>query len=97
MQHRFSALARQDLRSILKFIAKDNVARAEALVDRIEAQVQRVAAHPHAYRLRPELGRDLRICPFERYPIVFRVENEALVLVLRVLHSAMDIGGQLEP
>jgi len=46
---------------------------------------------PFAYRSRPELGKELRACPFGRYLSVFRV-TEDVVKVLRVLHSAMDIG-----
>lgn len=94
MQHRFSVLARRDLRSILSFVAQDSPARAESLIDRIENQVQRVASHPLAYRTRPELGEGLRICPCERYLILYRIQDDQTILVLRVLHSAMDIGSQ---
>lgn len=96
MRCRFSVLAKRDLQSILRFVGQDSLARAEALVDRIEVQAQKVANHPLAYRARLDLGEHVRVCPFERYLILYRTQDDETILVLRVLHSAMDIGGQLE-
>jgi len=96
MPYRFTPAARADLRGIARFIAKDNPVRAYSFVDDLESQTHRIAKNPLAYRLRPEMGQGLRACAFGRYLIVFRLA-EGVVLVVRVLHGAMDIGNHLEP
>ena len=49
-----------------------------------------VAASPKAFRLRPELGNDIRSCAYENYVIFFQ-ESPAGLCIVRVLHGAMDI------
>jgi toxin ParE1/3/4 len=90
-----SPRALDDLEQIGCYIEKDSPLAAARFVGDIEKQIQRIGRMPFAYRSRPELGKDLRACPFARYLSVFRV-TEDVVEVLRVLHSAMDIGDPQE-
>ena len=74
----FTPLAETDLEEIGDYIAQDNPARALTFIQDIRAQCQKVGKSPLAYRARPELGDDIRSCPFGNY-------------VILVLHGAMDL------
>ena len=56
--------------------------------------LERIAAKPDAYRLRPELGRDCRSARFRRH-VIFFITKPDRIDVLRVLHGAMDFGSHL--
>ena len=42
------------------------------------------------YKCRPEFGESIRSCAFGRYVIFFKAEDDG-VLIIRILHGAMDI------
>jgi toxin ParE1/3/4 len=90
MRVRLRPGAKDDLAGIYRFIAKDNIDAARSFSAALKSQVARLALHPEAYRLRPELGEEVRACPFGRYLILYVIDGETL-RVLRVVHSAMDI------
>ena len=96
MRIRFSLRAQADPRGIYRFIARDNVAAARDFSAALKRQVARLGLNPEAYRSRPELGHGVRVCPFGRYLVLYVIEGDVL-RVLSVPHSAMDIGGQMEP
>jgi len=83
-------LARDDLIEIWEYIAEDNVARADAFIDTIEAMLIKLAAHPLLGRARPELAPKLRSFPFGRYVVFYEPIADGIE-VLRVLHSSRDI------
>ncbi|MBC8242204.1 MAG: type II toxin-antitoxin system RelE/ParE family toxin [Alphaproteobacteria bacterium] len=87
----FTAMAEADLGDIAYFIARDNPERAVTFVDEIIAHCHRIAALPALGRDRVELGRDIRSMPHDRYIIFYRIV-EAGIEIVRVLHSARDIG-----
>lgn len=84
-----------DLESIGDFIARDNPRRARNFVVELRQQCNKIAANPAAYRSRPELAEDLRSCAYGNYAIFFVVESDAL-LIVRILHGAMDIPERLK-
>lgn len=85
-----SPLAEEDLEAIGDYIAVDSVARARTFIRELRTHCLRIALNPLAYRLRPELGENIRSCAIGHYVIFFVVaKNE--ITVVRVLHGARDI------
>ena len=82
--------AEQDLDEIWFYIALDNVAAADNLLDDIDSSCQLLAIQPQAGRLRPELAPELRSFPVGRYVVFYRPQDDGIEVV-RVLHSARDI------
>jgi toxin ParE1/3/4 len=91
MRVRFSAQSEIDLLEIADFIALDSPARALSFVRELRAACRRIGRMPAGYRLRPELGRDIRSCAVKSYVIFFVIVGSETV-VARVLHGARDIG-----
>ena len=85
-----SPLAGQDMEAIGDFIAQDNPHRALTFITELRNQCNRVATSPKAFRLRPELGNDIRSCAYGNYVIFFQ-ESPVELCIVRVLHGAMDI------
>lgn len=94
MRLRLSPLASSDLEGIGDYIARDNPRRASGFVAEIREQCNKIASSPLAYRARPELGNGIRSCAFGDYVIVFQA-GDTDVLIVRILHGAMDIPGRL--
>lgn len=96
MKLQFSPTAENDLEDIALYIARDNACRAKNFVRDIRMQCERLSKQPELYPRRPELDRAMRSCAFGRYVIFFSVNDAShLILVHRILHSAMDIGKHL--
>ena len=83
--------ARADLLEIGDFIAADNPPRALTFVAEIEARMLKILDMPGASLRRDELHPGLRSVRHGRYAIFF-VEAEDEVRVVRVIHTARDIG-----
>jgi toxin ParE1/3/4 len=90
MQVLFRPQAERDLEEIGNFIAADNPARAVTFVRELRERCARIAAAPMAHTARPELGDNIRSCPYGRYVIFFHSTN-GIVSIVRVLHSARDL------
>lgn len=92
-----SAEAERDLETIGDRIARDNPARATTFVDEIIADCLSLADFPERFPLVPRYERHgVRHRIHGNYLIFYRVEAEKLV-VLHVLHGAMDYAGLLFP
>ncbi len=79
-------LARDDLRSIVEYIAEDSPAAALKLLEEIEAKVGLLVEHPKAYRRGRVHGtRELVVRP--NYLVIY-MESPKVVTILRVLHAA---------
>jgi plasmid stabilization system protein ParE len=63
----FSALLEGDLEAIGDYIAADNPERAVSFVRQLKAQCLKVGQNPLRYRLRPEIGADVRLVSMSRY------------------------------
>ncbi len=91
---RFTSMAVSDLEEIGDYIARDNPARAESFVVELRKQCEKIARNPLGYRARPEIAEGIRTCAFRHYLILFRTEGDE-VLIVRMLHGAMDIPRKL--
>ncbi|WP_337182329.1 type II toxin-antitoxin system RelE/ParE family toxin [Shinella sp.] len=83
--------AEEDLIAIWRYIADENEAAADRLLDRIAAVTRKLSVHPEAGRLRPELAAGLRSFVIGNYVLFYKVDPGRLVLV-RVLSRYLDIG-----
>lgn len=86
----FSPLAETDLEDIADHIAADHATHALRFVRELREQCRRIADHPLAWRLRPELGERIRACPYRRYVIFFEYHGHSIIIV-RILHGARDM------
>ncbi|WP_462325832.1 type II toxin-antitoxin system RelE/ParE family toxin [Desulfoplanes sp.] len=86
----FSPLARKDLEAIGDYIAEDDPYQAVQFIKKLREQCSKITSAPKAYRLREELMDGLRSCPFQKY-VIFFIQDDSKVLIVRVLHGAMDI------
>lgn len=89
-QYIFSRLAQRDLAVIADYIKRDNPSAALRWINRLENQCQKLAELPRLGRIYDALGSKLRGFPVGRY-MVFYCEQEAGILVVRVLHMSRDI------
>lgn len=88
--------ARADLIEIGDFIAQDDPRRAASFVAEIEAKMRAAAERPMSFPARDELHERLRSARYGRY-LIFFVEQEDEVRVVRVLHGARDLPRVFEP
>ncbi|HUS91976.1 MAG TPA: type II toxin-antitoxin system RelE/ParE family toxin [Phycisphaerae bacterium] len=82
--------AEADLEEVLDYVAQDDPAAAEDLLNRLVEVMHTLADHPHAGRAREELARGLRSRPVGSYVIFYR-PMEGGIRVVRVLHGARDL------
>lgn len=86
----WSPVSRDDLRDIVRFIARDNPERAESFGYQLMTETDKVQDHPEIGRIVPEY-RDpkIREIIFRPYRIVYRVDHtRELVEIARVWHAA---------
>ena len=89
-------LAETDIEAIGDYIAEDNPDRAFSFTIELRGQCQKIALSPQAYRLRRELGDDIRSCAHGNYVIFFR-HDEKDVRILRILHGARNVSALFNP
>ena len=88
--------ARDDLREIHRFVARDSPHYAELLVDELLAAVDRLERFPLSGRIVPELQReDIREVVYGNHRIVYRVAPPG-VRILTVFQAARLLPGDLE-
>ena len=89
-------LARQDLISIWRYIARDSEFEADQFLDKLELLLLRLAERPLIGRERPELADNLRSFPLGNYVIFYRPISDGIDVV-RVLNRYRDLeAGDLE-
>ena len=87
-----TAQANSDLLEIWQYIAEDNLAAADELLDKIAGACQKLAANPLIGRSREELAPSLRSLPAGNYVIFYKPIRDGIV-VIRVLHGSRDLPG----
>ncbi|MCG5236847.1 type II toxin-antitoxin system RelE/ParE family toxin [Xanthobacter oligotrophicus] len=93
----FTAAAEDDLEGIGDHIAMDSPERALSFVHEIAAHAMRLLNMPKAHPLIPRYeATGIRRCVHGRYLIFYRVDADAVV-ILRILHGAMDYEPLLFP
>lgn len=95
MKVRITAEAERDLEDIAEFIAQDNPQRALAVILELRDKCLDLAATPLAFALVPRYERfGVRRRVHGNYLIFYRVEEKEII-ILHVLHGAMDYAGIL--
>jgi toxin ParE1/3/4 len=82
--------AAEDLLEIWQYIADNNEAAADKLLDEIDRTSKMLARNPKAGRDRPEIAPSLRSFPVGRYVLFYRPADDGVEMV-RVPHSSRDI------
>ena len=90
MRLRFSRRAEADLEEIAAYIARDNPARAVTYVQELREHCRNLLTFPRAARLRPELGKGVRVSIFGNYLILYLMHPD-LVEIRRVVHVARNL------
>lgn len=87
----FSAAARFDLIEIGDYIAMDSPANATSFVKTLQEKALGLAHTPLKGTERNHLLSGLRLLPHRYYNIYYRANDDAITVV-RIMHSARDIG-----
>ncbi|MBV9051734.1 MAG: type II toxin-antitoxin system RelE/ParE family toxin [Hyphomicrobiales bacterium] len=85
-----TARAEEDLSDIWRYIAQDNPAAADRLLDRIDSACARLAENPKLGRVRSDIANGLRYSIVGRYLILYREIREGIEIV-RVVHGARHL------
>ena len=83
--------ARADLLEAWLYIAEDNLAAADKVLDKLEQEATLLLLQPLMGRARPELGSAVRSWPSSTPYLLFYEVDDMELTVLRVLHHARDI------
>lgn len=84
---RWTQRAKGDLQEIYDFIAKDSPRAADAIVERIIHETERLAAFPESGRIMPEFPTlSYREVIVGNYRVLYRVEGE-VVWIAAVVHG----------
>ena len=92
-RYRLDIEAKEDLASIHTYIAGDNRAAADRLIDTLKQRFRLLAAQPLIGQLRPELAQDLRSFCVGNYVIFYR-PGRGGIEIARVIHAARDVESQ---
>ncbi len=84
--------ARDDLIEIWRYIADDNPAKADELIEDIHERCRLIADNPSIGRSREEFSYRLRSFVYRRYIIFYRAKSGVLEIV-RVLSGYRDMNG----
>ena len=94
--YRLSDTAQQDYEEILRYIARDNVAAAERVRDKIEDALDKLAENPNIGHKRNDItAKHVRFWGVYSYQIVYDQDASPL-LILRILSGYRDIGNMLD-
>lgn len=73
MRCTFSPLAVTDLEEIADYIARDNPGRAVSFIRELRARCEKIVAFPEAARLRSDIAEGIRLVPYGRYAVCYRM------------------------
>ena len=87
----FTERAQADLLEAWLYIAEDNLAAADKVLDKLEQEATLLLLQPLMGRARPELGSAVRSWPSSTPYVLFYEVDDMELTVLRVLHHARDV------
>ena len=93
MRLEFSRWVESDLETIGDYIAQDNPRRAVSFIRQIGVKIRAIGQQPLLYQLRPEIGDGARLAVVGYYVILFRVIEQELVRIERVIYGGRDLPG----
>ena len=87
-----SSLAREDLKEIGRYIARESQSLSVALrfLDSVGQKLELYATQPELGERRPDLGDDVPHFPVGNYVVFYR-PTDAGIEVLRVFHGSRDV------
>ncbi len=88
---RYTQSAQTDLLEAWVFLAEDNPAAADRMLDTIEREINILLLQPLMGRSRTELAANLRSWPTSTPYLLFYLADEEGITVIRVLHHARDV------
>jgi toxin ParE1/3/4 len=96
MNFRISSEASKDLVSVWEY-TRDHwgIEQADLYIDSILLRFVWLTGNRKLWRPRPDLKQGIFCCT-EKSHVIFFVENQGSVDILRVLHQQMDLGAHLE-
>lgn len=87
----WSALAKEHLREIDRYISEGSPFYSIVFIDKMIASVEKVGSSPRIGRVVPEFEReDLREIFYHKYRVVYQTAND-MVTIVAIVHGAMDI------
>lgn len=94
MPYRLTRKAAEDITNIYLYGARHlGLNQADAYHALLERTLEFLAAHPQAARKRPELSPPVRIHPFQAHRVIYQIENDGGILIIRVRHAHEDWEG----
>ena len=87
----FTQSAQTDLLEAWLFIAEENPAAADRVLDAIEYEANGLLHQPLMGKARPELAEGLRSWPTATPYILFYLVGEPGITIVQVLHHARDV------
>jgi toxin ParE1/3/4 len=94
-----SRRARRELNSALRWIAQDNAAAAQGLLDAVRKAAERIGQYPQIGARRPDLTASARhrFVALTGFPyLIVYAEDRDPPLIVRILHSARDLPRHLQ-
>ncbi|MEW6171209.1 MAG: type II toxin-antitoxin system RelE/ParE family toxin, partial [Candidatus Omnitrophota bacterium] len=86
MKHKISDIAKLDLIEIFDFIALDNKKAAQDMLLKFEKAFKKLGEKPKMGSKRPKwTSRDLRFWPVQKYLIIYQIEDNSFITIVRVL------------
>ena len=92
-RYRLDPDARVDLKSIYKYVARDNATAADRLIGELKQKFRLLGSQPLMGQLRQDLAANLRSFSVGNYVIFYRPMQKQIEIA-RVIHAARDIGAQ---
>jgi toxin ParE1/3/4 len=87
---RRTPLAQQDLEDIWYFVAQDDPAAADRLLDILERKLELLADNPLMGPARPDIALELRYHPVGNHLLLYRVVEGGIEIV-RVVHGGRNL------
>jgi toxin ParE1/3/4 len=85
-----TALAEDDMLDIWAYIAADNMAAADNILDQLEDRFNFLMDNPYLGPARPDIAEGLRYFPMGSYLVLYRIVGQSIEIV-RVIHGARDL------
>lgn len=85
--------SREDYESIEDYVAESSPQNAEMLIRLFDQKLELLARNSAMGRPRPDLAPNLRCWLVHRFVLFYRPIEDGIILI-RVLHSSMDISGK---
>lgn len=86
----YTKTARNDLRSIYDYIARDSLFYAEIFIDRLMTAAGRLEKYPQSGRVVPEISdKNVREIIYRAYRIMYLIDGDN-IYITQITHCAQD-------